>query len=617
MPTISKRPSLSRITVQIATALTVILGLDASAQALWPFDGGGASTLAVNDAPVRVYRLSGTIQEKPSEFNPFNRSGGVVLNDLREALLRDIADPKVKHLLLKVRGLAMSLAQAEELGALIAAADKAGKTVTVHLKDLDLTTLAAFGGASRIAMTPEGTVLMTGLNVEVAFYRTMMSELGLEADLEAVGEFKSAGESFTRDTMSDSARENLDAWLDDVWLQLRARIAATTKIDLKVLDGLIEAGLTDPETVRKAGLIDTLAYWSETVAAVEKRDGAVTVAWPVANNIPSITSIFDILSLLSDTATATPAARPTIAVLVAEGPIVEGRQSNNLFQDASVIAVENILDDLAEITSDPSVKAIVLRINSPGGSALASDIIWRALADAAKDRPLIVSLGSVAASGGYYIASAGQQIFADGMTLTGSIGVFGGKVVYRDLTKKIGIHMTTLGRGKNHAMMSGLSRFSDDERAAFRVQLERTYRTFVNRVARGRNMGFDAVEALARGRIWTGKEAVERGLVDAIGGLNEAITAALDKAELSKEDADIRTWPRPQGLMELLSGDSASSRIEFNLPAGLSSSGVLSVLPPTLAHQVTHAAQLLQRLLGNGNGGNGVLAYLPLEMTVR
>jgi protease-4 len=591
----------------LATALVLVTPL-APAKALWPFGGGSAQVADAAVTPVRVYRLSGGLSERPRPFDLFGSGSGQVLGDLLAQLRADIDDSRVKSLLFKVREFTPAPAQAEEIARILAVARKSGKYVEVHLESLDLPNLLAFSGADALALTPEATVLVAGLRAEVAHVRELLANIGLEADFEAVGDYKSAGETFTRDTMSDAARENLEALLDDVWKSLRERVAERRRLPLAKLDTLIDRGLLDAETARTGGLVDAIGYWQDRVAAATKRFGEAGVAWPVRPPTPELGSLFDLMKLLGDDSAETPATeRPAIAVLTGQGPIVEGRAPEDLLESDTVIAVEDFLDDLHEATSDPRVKAIVLRIDSPGGSALASDLIHDAILRAANERPIVVSLGATAASGGYYIASAGQRIFANETTLTGSIGVFGGKLVYRDLMKKVGVHTTVIARGGKSGLLSGLDRFNDDERQAFRASLERTYRTFVNRVARGRNMGFDAVDRVAKGRVWTGRQAVERGLVDAIGGLDEAIAEARRRAGLEAGTSDVLRWPKGRGLLDLFGDAPGSSRI------ALPPMPWLELLPPALQAEMRDVAQLLRHLFAKA----GVVAMLPWRLQLK
>lgn len=591
----------------LVTALSLFL--PAAASAKWPFSKDEAKATDTTTA-IRVYKLDGLVREKAGPWDALGGGNAIVFSELLETIGRDAQHKDVKTLLFKVGGLALGTGQVEELAAAINAARKAGKRVIAHFESADLRQLVAFATADEIHMTPEGSLAMPGLRVEVSFYKDLLGTLGLEADIEAVGEFKSAMEPFTRSTMSDSARANLDALVDSLFGSLVDALGSGRKLTAEKVKAAIDRGLFTGEEAKKAGLVDQLSYWPEAVDAARGKlsPDAVGLSWPRSKTTPEIGSIFDLLKLFGDDEKATPDQTPKVALLIAEGPIVEGRDPGDLFSDDSVIASEDMLDALHALEKDTTIKAIVLRVDSPGGSALASDIIWRELARLNKKLPVVVSMGNVAASGGYYIASAGRKIFADPMTLTGSIGVFGGKMVYEDMLGKVGVNTVVIGRGQNAGMFSSLARFSDHERKVLREHMEHTYDTFVNRVAKGRNMSFDAVHKVAQGRVWTGRQAAEVGLVDKLGGLDDALVEARKLARLAA-DAPALTFPRPKSLLELFDkSKSASERI--SAPSLMS---MARALPRPISAHAERLVSVLEGLLGETR----VLAMMPFVVTVR
>ncbi|HRE91286.1 MAG TPA: signal peptide peptidase SppA [Myxococcota bacterium] len=491
----------------VVAVLAAMMFLPMTASAKWPFSKE-ESKAEDKTTPVRVYKLDGEVREKAGPWDGLGGGGALVFAELLEAIERDARDPHVQTLIFKLGAVSIGPAQGEELAAAITMARRSGKRVLAHFESADLRQLAAIAAADEVHMTPEGTLAIPGLRVEVSFYKELLGTLGLEADIEAVGEFKSAMEPFTRETMSDAARKNLDSLVDSLFGSFVESLAAARKLSVDKVKAAIDRGLFTGEDAKKAGLVDKLAYWPEVIeAATRGKKGEVSLGWPRAKETPEIGSIFDLLKLLGGDEDEVEDTSPKVALLVAEGPIVEGRDPADLFSDDSVIASEDVLDALHTIEKDDTIKALVLRVDSPGGSALASDVIWRELARLNKKLPVVVSMGNVAASGGYYIASAGRKIFADPTTLTGSIGVFGGKMVYQSMLDKVGVKTVVIGRGQNAGMFSSLARFSDGERVVLREHMQHTYDTFVNRVAKGRNMSFDAVHKVAQGRVWTGRQA--------------------------------------------------------------------------------------------------------------
>ncbi len=604
-----ERSAISALLVALVLAMLAPLAPGA-ARAQWPFGGpDGDKKEVVKKAPVQVYKLSGQVREKASPWDLFGNDTTILLPDLLTTIAGDAKSSDVKTLVFKVGGLSLGVAQAEEVASAITAAKLAGKKVIAHFESADLRHLAAVATADEVHMTPEGSLAMPGLQVEVSFYRDLLGTLGIEADIEAVGEFKSAMESFTRSTMSDAARKNLESLIDGLYGSVVEFIAKGRKLSPEKVKAAIDQGLFTAEDAKKAGLIDQLSYWGEVVdAAKDGKGGEAAIAWPHTKDSPELGSLLDLMKLFSGDTEEEPDTGPKVAVLLAEGNIVDGRDPGDLFSSDSLIASEDFLDTLHTIENDSSVKAIVLRIDSPGGSALASDLMWRELARVGKKVPIVVSMGNVAASGGYYIASAAKKIFADETTLTGSIGVFGGKMVYQDLLSKVGVQTVVIARGKNAGMFSGLARFSDGEREVLRRNMQHTYDTFVNRVAKGRNMSFDAVHKVAQGRVWTGRQAAEVGLVDKIGGLSDALAEARKLAKLGPE-SPVEHFPKSKSFMDLFDKTKSMSK-RIAMPSLLS---LAHGLPRPIAGHAERLAAMLELSLGREQ----VLALMPMLLTVR
>lgn len=595
--------------VIVTALLACAFAFGHEARADWPFGAAAPDKSAAVVTPVRVYKLAGNVSEKASPWNLFG-DGGLILPELLAQLQADAADKTVKTIVLKVGELGLGPAQAEELAAAIGAAKAAKKRVVAYLDRGTLTTLLAVAPADVVAITPEGSFTVPGLRAEVSFYKEILDTIGVEADIESVGQFKSAMEPYTRTSFSDPARENLETLVDGLYRSLLARIGAARSITPAKLEAAIDKGLLTAEAAKSAGLVDALAYWGEQLDA-ETKAGEASLAWPKPAETPDFGSIFDLVKMLSGDAPATIDGDPKIAVLVAEGPIVEGADPSDFMNADNVVAVEDFLDALHAIEQDPTVKGLVVRIDSPGGSALASDLIWRELERVGKKLPVVASMGNVAASGGYYIAVAAKKIYADETTLTGSIGVFGGKMVYGQLLDKVGVHTVVIARGKNAGLFSGLTKFSDSEREVMRTSMLDTYKTFVNRVAKGRSMSYDAVDKVAQGRVWTGKQALEVGLVDKIGGLDEAVAecARMSKAFAGKAP-EVELFPKKKTLMDLLGkGASDAQRLQF----GGQLSTLAKALPKPIRGSAEQLARVLESMVGNGN----VLAMMPMAIEIR
>ncbi|TNF29851.1 MAG: signal peptide peptidase SppA [Deltaproteobacteria bacterium] len=599
-----------RLRSSIAAALLplLLLGLSAPAGAVhWPFpeakseDGKAAS-------PVRVFKLSGEAHDTKSPWSIFGEDDAVVIPELLAAIDRAAHDKAVKALVFRIGDVALGLAQIEELAEALTAARALKKRVIVHFESGGNADLLLATAADEVHMTPEGTVFLTGLRAEVSFYKELLQTLGIAADIESQGRYKSAPEPMTRTTMSDAAREELEALLDSIYGSFLGRLAAQRGLTTDQVASLVDVGLFTADQAKKGKLVDQLTYWRDLLDTLTTRfGGAPALAYPTPEETPEIGSIFGLLELLTRSDNPAETGRPRVAVLTAEGPIVGGRGEADFMSDARVVASQDFLDALDDIEKDPTVKAIVVRIDSPGGSALASDVMWRALVRVGKSRPVVASMGDVAASGGYYIASAAKRIYALETTTTGSIGVFGGKLVFGDLLDKLGVHTVVLERGKHAGLFSSLQPFSDSERAVFKANMKHTYDTFVNRVATGRSMSYDAVHRIAQGRVWTGKQARAVGLVDEIGGLEDAVAGAASLARLDPDDVDVVMFPRDRSILEMISGDSKrlyAPRLELQT--------LLASLPRPVASRVGALATLLDGLLSKEMS----LAMMPFSLTI-
>ncbi|MEZ4264983.1 MAG: signal peptide peptidase SppA [Myxococcota bacterium] len=558
---------------------------------------------------VKVFRLDGSVGEAANPWDPFGFDETLILGELIGALDRAARDPAVGTLLLKVRSPELSLAQAREVAGAVRQARARGKAVVAHVVDLSGPTLVAVAGADSVLVTPEGRFMAPGLRAEVTFFKDMLATVGLEADIEAVGRYKSAVEPLTRSDMSDAAREALDAVLGSIWDTLLDDVAEGRNLKRAAVQSAFDEGLLTAEQAKTRGLIDGLEYWSDLLDRMQTETGSrPTLAYPKSLDLPDMSSLFGMIQLLTRRPQQSSEGRARIAVLVADGPIQMGRAADDPFASRSVVAADDMLEAIEAIAADDSVKAVVLRIDSPGGSALASDVIWRALVRLGETRPVVASLSSTAASGGYYIASAARQIVAQPNTVTGSIGVFGGKLVTGGLYTKLGVGTVVLSRGKNAGLFSSHSRFSDSEREVIRATMQATYDTFVNRVAKGRRMSYDAVDRVAQGRIWTGRDAQARGLVDELGGFDVAVARAAHLAGANPDEIELAPFPVPKSLLEMLQARTASLRSPT-----LDLQQLLAVMPGRLAVDLLRATALIQGLLAQ----EPVLAMVPYRLELR
>jgi protease IV len=400
-----------------------------------------------------------------------------------------------------------------------------------------------------------------GVRAEVMFYKGLLDKLGLEFDALQMGKYKGAAEPMTRTSMSGPLRESMEAIVDDTYEDIVATLSTDRKLKDYQVKSLIDQGLFTAAAAKKAGLVDVVAYTDEFEDSLRAKLGKnleIVTNYkrkPVDTDISGVGGLMKLMELMSGSQRTTEksGSGKRIAIVYAVGPIVEGHSTSDLFGESSVGST-TLVEALRKASDDPKVVAVVLRIDSPGGSATASDLIWRETVRMKK--PLIASMGDVAGSGGYYIAMSAKRIIAEPGTITGSIGVIGGKLVTKGLFDKVGLSTEVISRGKQAGALASDKPFTPEEREAWTELLKETYGQFVGKAAEGRKMPVAKLEALAQGRVYTGRMAKKNGLIDEIGTLRDAITAAKKAAGLSADaDVDLLILPKTRSLIEQLMGE--------------------------------------------------------------
>lgn len=434
---------------------------------------------------------------------------------------------------------ASSLAHAEELADAIRLLRARGKKVLCSLEDGGVDSLFVCANANRIVLNPAGTFRFAGLRYQYFYLAGLLEKLGIKGEFVRISPHKSAPEMYTNTEAGDVARADHEDLLRENEAIFAKDVAQGRHLTIDQVRAAAEHGLTLPEEARAANLVDQLAFDDEIERATKDM-----VATPIS---------FD----KYDPDIAAPAkfgTRQKVAILYIDGDIVDGRSQHIPLIDMKLVGSYSIADTVRELRDDPNIRSVVLRIESPGGATTAADVMWRELSLLAKKKPLIVSMGTVAASGGYYVASAGRMIFAEPLTTTGSIGVFFGKADVSGLLRKLGVNVETY-KTAPHADADSLFRgFTPEERARGQHTIERIYDTFLDRVAQARHMTKDEVDAVAKGRVWSGEEAFDRHLVDRLGGLREALDVARALGGLPP-DAPIEEVPRiERSLFEDLLG---------------------------------------------------------------
>ena len=394
--------------------------------------------------------------------------------------------------------------------------------------------------ADKVFMMPATTLDLTGVATYQVFLRGTFDKIGVTPDIHHVGDFKTASNQYTEKGYTPSHRE-MDEWLNrELYEQIVSAIAHGRKKSDTEVRALIEDGPFLAEHARRAGLVDELLYEDQVAEKLKDESGGLsTLDADDYGRVSVGSSGFD--------------RGPRIAVIYAVGAIVGGRSGYDPLNGATV-GSETLNEAIRAARRDSSVRAIVLRVDSPGGSATASDAVWRELMLARDDKPLIVSMSDLAASGGYYIAMPGHAIVAQPSTLTGSIGIFGGKFITGGVYEKLGANIESTSIGKHAEMNSPARPYNEAELKKVTEQLETFYTQFVGKVAAARGKTPEQINTIAEGRVWTGRQASQNGLVDALGGLETAIDIAKEKAGIDADDSvQLVVYPAPKTFYELVS----------------------------------------------------------------
>ena len=420
------------------------------------------------------------------------------------------------------------MAQVEEIREKLFEFKESGKFITAYADVYEQKNLYLSSVADSVYVNPVGMIDFRGLAGEVLFFKDFQEKYGVKMEVIRHGKYKSAVEPFLDNKMSEANREQTEAFLQSIWSAMMDDMSESRDIDKEELNNIADELLArSPKMAIENRMINGEMYKDEYIKVLKQlagiaEDGKISSV-SIKNYIA--TGKGRIFNNASD----------RIAVIYAQGEIMYGKGDENY------IGPELIIKSLKKARKDSRVKAIVFRVNSPGGSALASDIIWREIEITKKDKPVVVSMGNLAASGGYYISCNADKIIADPMTITGSIGVFGMIPNISEFADRIGINAEQVGTNKRSLDYSLFEPMSDDFYNVTKEGIERVYKTFVSKVAKGRNMTFEEVDSIAQGRVWTGEQALENGLVDELGGLEAAIKSAAKLADV--QDYRIRSYP--------------------------------------------------------------------------
>jgi protease IV len=509
--------------------------------------GGGRTPGLGGDAYLDL-DLSGSIPEQPaSDLGLFLETRPPSLRALVESLERGAKDPKVKGAVIRVGSLSdAGWGKVQELRDAIARFRKSGKPAYAHLEMCGNREYYLATACSRIFAVRSALLLVSGLSAEVTFFRHTLDKLGVEAEFEGVGKYKNAPNQFTETGFTGPHREQMDALLDSLFEQYVGAIAEGRGKTRQQVKDLIDHGPYDGPSALAAGLVDELVYHDEVEKRIKSTDRLTPGRYVRGARGFGLDN------------------RPKVALIYAVGQIVSGESEGGPFS-GDLVGSDTLVRAIREARKDSSIRAIVLRVDSPGGSGTASDVIWREVSLARREKPVVVSMGDVAASGGYYIAMCGDAVVAEPGTITGSIGVFSGKFNLRGLYDKVGLTKEILVRGSNAAIFSDYRPWSEDEKARIRTLMTSFYGEFISKAADGRKKTVEEIDRVAQGRVWTGAEALKVGLVDYLGGLDTALAIAREKAKIGVDvELNLVVLPERKGFLDFLmerQGDAVSERL--------------------------------------------------------
>ncbi len=487
-------------------------------------------------------RLQGEIPEVAPPEMPFpGLSGPVPLTvaELWKLFERAAADPSIKGVLIEPRSLSAGWGKIEEIRAGIRKVRRAGKPVHAWLAGPGTREFLVAAAADRLVVSPEDLLDLKGLRVEAMYFKDGLDKLGVQFEVEHIGKYKDAADPFARSAMTPETRESLNSILDELFSRLCVLAGESRRMTPEQVKALLDDGPFLAPQARDKGLVDQLGYEKEAVEGLAKAAGLTRSDKVDARDY-----------LASRRGARRGATR--IALMTAQGDILRGSMGG-LLGDEQTITPAGMARQIKAVSENAAIKGVILRVDSPGGDAIASDEILADLKQLARKKPLVVSMSDVAASGGYYISMTGDPVVAYPGTITGSIGVVYGKANLEGLYRKLGINTEILKRGRFADIDSGVRALSPEGRTKLRESLQFIYDGFIQRVGEGRRRKPAEIEPFAQGRVWMGSQAKTNGLVDETGGLDTAINLLRRKARLADDAAvELDVYPRPRSWFEVL-----------------------------------------------------------------
>lgn len=511
------------------------------------------ATASVKKNSVLVLKLDGSLSDHGSTSLRDELQGNTTqtLEDVLTAIKQAKTNDKVAGIYLEGGSFGADPAQVEEIYDALKDYKVSGKWLVAYADSYDAFTYYLASAADKIYLNPQGGVDWHGLGGKMMYFKPLLDKIGIKFNVFKCGKYKSATEPMINDHMSDEARAQTTRFVQGTWDKIVATVSKNRKISADTLNAYADRyiGLEDAKNFQKYHLVDGLLYADQMKANIKKRLGL-----DKDDMIPQV-SVSDLASTVKES------DGDEIAVYYAEGEIVDEASPQSMFNSGSMIVGKEMADDLNDLADDDDVKAVVIRVNSPGGSSYASEQIWHAVMELRKRKPVVVSMGGYAASGGYYISAPADYIVAEPTTLTGSIGIYGVSIDRSKLlTGKLGINADYVQTNRNTVMGDDMAPMTTEQQALMQASVNRGYRLFKFRVSEGRGLTMDRVEQLAQGHVYLGMDAQKLKLVDALGGLDVAVAKAAKLASLS--DWHTASYPGAEDMldqmMDMFSGSTGS-----------------------------------------------------------
>ncbi|PXV69071.1 protease-4 [Dysgonomonas alginatilytica] len=525
---------------------------------------GSTENYSLKEKTILTLDLKGSLGER-SESSPLNKIMGnpdtVGLEDILDAIKKAKENDEIKGIYIKAGALNGGLANIDPIRNALIDFKTTGKFVVAYADNYLQNTYYIASVADKVIMNPKGSFDFRGISSNLIFRKNMNDKLGINYQVFKVGTFKSAVEPYIQDKMSEANRLQRTSYLNDIWSHLLAGISESRTISVEALNSYADRCLTfmPADSILQYNFVDTLMYKPGVEAYLK------TLVDIEADKKLSLASIDNMTGVKFKEAGD---KKSRIAILYAEGAIVDSGDGGGLFDSGATITAEQYVRELQKLRDNEDIKAVVFRVNSPGGSAYASEQIWNAVVELKAKKPVIVSMGDYAASGGYYISCAATAIVAQPSTLTGSIGIFGLIPEGEELSKKIGFSFDEVNTNKHSSfggpaygipfLFAGFSRsFNDEEKQILQKYIESGYDLFITRCADGRSKTKAEIDSIGQGRVWTGSQAIKLGLVDKIGGIEDAIKMAAEQAKVT--DYSISKYPEKKTLFAQILEDSFSN----------------------------------------------------------